>query len=42
MSIRSWDNPGSWSTNYSALAVSNDNGENLAKNRRIEFTVRPQ
>jgi hypothetical protein len=30
MSIRSWDNPGSWSTNYSALAVSNDNGENWA------------
>jgi hypothetical protein len=30
MSIRSWDNPGSWSTNYSGLAVSNDNGENWA------------
>ncbi|MFA5711558.1 DUF4185 domain-containing protein [Mycolicibacterium sp.] len=28
MSIRSWDNPGSWSTNYSAIAVSQDNGEN--------------
>lgn len=27
MSIRNWDSPGSWSTNFSALAVSQDNGE---------------
>jgi hypothetical protein len=27
MSIRSWDSPGSWSTNFSATAVSADNGE---------------
>jgi len=28
MSIRDWDNPGSWSTNFSAIAMSSDNGEN--------------
>ena len=28
MSIRNWDSPGSWSTNFSAIAVSQDNGEN--------------
>ena len=28
MSIRNWDNPGSWSTNFSATAMSTDNGEN--------------
>lgn len=28
MSIRNWDSPGSWSTNFSAIAVSPDNGEN--------------
>jgi hypothetical protein len=27
MSIRDWDNPGSWSTNFSAIAMSSDNGE---------------
>ncbi len=27
MSIRTWDSNGSWTTNYSALAVSGDNGE---------------
>jgi hypothetical protein len=27
MSIRSWDSNGSWTTNYSAIAVSNDNGD---------------
>jgi hypothetical protein len=27
MSIRSWDSPGQWSTNFSAIAVSPDNGE---------------
>jgi len=28
MSIRDWNSPGSWSTNFSAIAVSQDNGEN--------------
>lgn len=28
MSVAAWGNPGSWSTNFSAIAVSNDNGEN--------------
>lgn len=27
MSVSAWGNPGSWSTNFSAIAVSNDNGE---------------
>jgi len=27
MSIRDWNNPGSWSTNFSAIAMSPDNGE---------------
>jgi hypothetical protein len=27
MSIKSWDNNGAWTTNYSAIAVSGDNGE---------------
>ncbi|WP_241565840.1 DUF4185 domain-containing protein [Prescottella agglutinans] len=27
MSVRSWDTPGEWTTNYSGLAVSADNGE---------------
>lgn len=27
MSIRNWDSPGSWSTNFSAIAMSPDNGE---------------
>ncbi|MCV7345468.1 DUF4185 domain-containing protein [Mycolicibacterium rhodesiae] len=27
MSIRSWDNYGAWTTNYSAIATSTDNGE---------------
>lgn len=27
MSIRNWDNPGAWSTNFSAIATSTDNGE---------------
>jgi hypothetical protein len=27
MSVRTWDNPGSWTTNYSAIAVSTDGGE---------------
>ncbi|WP_078279645.1 DUF4185 domain-containing protein [Mycobacteroides franklinii] len=28
MSIKSWDSAGEWTTNYSATAVSNDNGQN--------------
>jgi hypothetical protein len=28
MSIKNWDSPGAWSTNFSAIAVSQDNGEN--------------
>ncbi|WP_313861356.1 DUF4185 domain-containing protein [Mycobacterium sp.] len=28
MSIRDWNSPGAWSTNFSAIAVSQDNGEN--------------
>jgi D-arabinan endo alpha-(1,5)-arabinofuranosidase len=28
MSVRSWDTPGNWTTNYSAIAYSTDNGEN--------------
>lgn len=27
MSVRSWDTPGEWTTNYSGMAVSDDNGE---------------
>lgn len=27
MSIRTWDNPGSWTTNYSGIAYSNDGGK---------------
>jgi Domain of unknown function (DUF4185) len=27
MSIRDWNSPGSWTTNYSAIAMSSDNGE---------------
>lgn len=30
MSVASWDEPGEWTTNYSALASSTDNGENWA------------
>ncbi|WP_245672699.1 DUF4185 domain-containing protein [Aldersonia kunmingensis] len=28
MSVRSWDTPGHWTTNFSAIAVSHDNGQN--------------
>jgi hypothetical protein len=28
MSIRTWDNPGSWTTNYAAIATSTDGGKN--------------
>jgi hypothetical protein len=28
MSINKWDSPGQWTTNYSAIAVSSDNGQN--------------
>ncbi|BBZ33058.1 DUF4185 domain-containing protein [Mycolicibacterium confluentis] len=27
MSVRTWDNPGSWTTNWSAIAVSHDDGK---------------
>jgi hypothetical protein len=30
MSIKSWDSNGAWSTNFSALAMSQDNGQNWA------------
>jgi hypothetical protein len=28
MAVRSWDSPGRWTTNYSAIAYSDDNGQN--------------
>ncbi|MBS1691418.1 MAG: DUF4185 domain-containing protein [Actinobacteria bacterium] len=28
MSVRSWDSPGRWTTNYSGIAYSDDNGQN--------------
>jgi Domain of unknown function (DUF4185) len=28
MSIKNWDSPGQWTTNFSAIAVSSDNGQN--------------
>lgn len=31
MSVKNWDEPGNWSTNFSSLAVSGDNGENWAE-----------
>ncbi|BCI51209.1 hypothetical protein NIIDNTM18_04870 [Mycolicibacterium litorale] len=34
MAVRSWDTPGRWTTNYSAIAYSDDNGQN--------WTVVPQ
>jgi hypothetical protein len=38
MSVASWGNPGSWKTNFSAIAVSDDNGETWAVPRS---SVRP-
>ncbi|QIS16549.1 DUF4185 domain-containing protein [Nocardia arthritidis] len=38
MSVRSWDNVGQWTTNYSGLAASADNGETWAD---LAFTRRP-
>jgi hypothetical protein len=38
MSIKSWDNNGAWTTNFSAVAVSPDNGENWGV---YPGTVRP-
>lgn len=38
MSVRAWGNPGQWSTNFSAIAVSTDNGENWTVARS---TIRP-
>lgn len=33
MSIRTWDNPGSWTTNYSAIAYSDDGGKTWTVDR---------
>ncbi|OBK33265.1 hypothetical protein A5658_13605 [Mycobacterium sp. 1245111.1] len=38
MSVRQWGNPGQWTTNFSAIAVSTDNGETWTAGRE---TVRP-
>lgn len=38
MSVKSWDTPGDWTTNYSGLAASADNGETWAD---LTFTRRP-
>ena len=38
MSVKQWGNPGQWTTNFSAIAVSTDNGENWTASRE---TVRP-
>ncbi|MFI9506917.1 DUF4185 domain-containing protein [Nocardia sp. NPDC052566] len=38
MSVKSWDNVGQWTTNYSGLAASADNGETWAD---LAFTRRP-
>ena len=31
MSVKNWDQPGQWTTNFASLAVSGDNGENWAE-----------
>jgi hypothetical protein len=41
MSIKSWDANGAWTTNYSGLAVSNDNGESWGVYPRTIRTPRP-
>lgn len=33
MSVRTWDNPGSWTTNYSAIAFSDDGGKTWTVDR---------
>jgi hypothetical protein len=38
MSVSAWGNPGSWSTNFSGIAVSDDNGENWSVPRS---SIRP-
>jgi len=38
MSIKKWGSPGHWTTNFSAIATSTDNGENWTANKS---TVRP-
>ncbi|WP_439956237.1 DUF4185 domain-containing protein [Nocardia mikamii] len=38
MSVKSWDDVGQWTTNYSGLAASADNGETWAD---LDFTRRP-
>ena len=38
MSVKQWGNPGRWTTNFSAIAASTDNGQNWTVNRA---TIRP-
>jgi Domain of unknown function (DUF4185) len=38
MSVKQWGNPGQWTTNFSAIAASTDNGETWTVNRG---TIRP-
>ncbi|MGA9490524.1 MAG: DUF4185 domain-containing protein [Mycobacterium sp.] len=38
MSVKQWGNPGRWTTNFSAIATSTDNGQNWAVNLA---TIRP-
>ena len=39
MSVRSWDTPGRWTTNYSGIAYSDDNGQTWTS-RRLEHPSR--
>jgi hypothetical protein len=41
MSIKNWDSPGSWTTNFSAIAMSPDNGENWGVYPGTVRTARP-
>lgn len=41
MSIKSWDSPGQWTTNYSAIATSTDNGDHWAVYPSTVRTPRP-
>jgi hypothetical protein len=41
MSVKQWGNPGQWTTNFSAIAVSTNNGDNWAVNRATTGGVRP-
>jgi hypothetical protein len=38
MSVKQWGNPGRWTTNFSAIAMSTDNGQNWAV---VPATIRP-